>query len=302
MTLLAQEERALEAERPYLIGVAYRLLGSASDAEDMVQEALLRARDAASIQSPRAYLTTIVTRLCLDELRSARRRRERYVGPNLPEPVLTTRLDAPATQGLEHREDVSLAFLLLLDQLSPRERAVFVLREVFDLPFDEIAAIVERSEPACRKLLSRAHAQLERPEVRKLAPQPAQLTVASAFFTALTSGDLMEVVKLLTDDAVAVTDHGGKVSAARKPVHGADRVARFMLGLVQKGVRVAGIAALPAQLNGAPAVLIFLPDGQLEAAIILRIEATAAGERVAAVSTVRNPDKLRAIKRRSSLA
>jgi len=268
----------------------------------MVQEALLRAHEVESIRSPRAYLTTVVTRLCLDELRSARRRRERYVGPNLPEPVLTTRLDAPAAQGLEHREDVSLAFLLLLDQLMPRERAVFVLREVFDLPFEEIAAIVERSEPACRKLLSRARAQLERPEARKVAAAPAQLSVASAFFQALSSGDLMEVVKLLTEDAVAVTDHGGKVSAARKPLHGAERVARFMVGLVQKGKRVAGIAALPTQLNGAPAMLVFRPDGELEAAFILRIEVTPAGERVAAISTLRNPDKLRAIKRRSSLA
>jgi len=302
MSMLASEGHALEAERPYLLGVAYRLLGSASDAEDMVQEALLRARDVASIKSPRAYLTTVVTRLCLDELRSARRRRERYVGPNLPEPVLTTHLDAPASAGIEHREDVSLAFLLLLDQLTPRERAVFVLREVFDLPFEEIAAIVERSEPACRKLLSRARTRLEQPDARKLAPQQAQLTVASAFFQALSSGDLMEVVKLLTDDAVAVTDHGGKVSAARKPVHGADRVARFILGLVQKGARVAGVTALPAQLNGAPAMLVFGPDGELEAAFVLRIESSAAGERIAAISTLRNPDKLRAVKRRTSLA
>jgi RNA polymerase sigma-70 factor (ECF subfamily) len=300
--MLAAESRALENERPYLIGVAYRLLGNESDAEDVVQEAMLRVGDSQpEIRSLRAYLTTIVTRLCLDELRSARRRRVRYVGPYLPEPVLTTRLDAPEAAGLEHQEDVSMAFLLLLDQLSPRERAVFVLREVFDLPFPEIATIVERNEAACRKLLSRARAQLERPGAAQVAPAPAQLSVASAFFQALASGDTMEVIKLLTDDAVSITDHGGKAQAARKPVRGAERVARFFTGLVQKGLRAGGYAALPGQLNGAPALIVWRADGTPEAAFILRIEAREQGARVASIAIMRNPDKLRAVGRKACI-
>jgi RNA polymerase sigma-70 factor (ECF subfamily) len=300
MTMLAAESRALENERPYLMGVAYRLLGSQSDAEDVVQEALLRIRDSSEIISLRAYLTTVVTRLCLDELRSARRRRETYVGPNLPEPVLTTRLDAPAESGVEHREDVSLAFLMLLDQLSPNQRAVFVLREVFDLSFTEIAAIIGRSEAACRKLLSRGHAQLEQPSERKLSPASAQLNVATAFFHALASGDMLEVVKLLSDDAISVTDHGGKAQAARKPILGGERVARFFIGLMRKGLHASGgYTAMPGQLNGAPALIVWGPDGSPEAAMILRIERTPAGDRVTSIANMRNPDKLRAIARRA---
>jgi RNA polymerase sigma-70 factor (ECF subfamily) len=144
----------LARERPYLLGVAYRLLGSASDAEDVVQEALLRAGEREDLRSLRAFLTTVVTRLCLDELRSARRRRELYVGPWLPEPVLTDGLDAPAQGGAEHKESVSLAFLVVLEQLSPLERAVFVLREVFDLDFAEIAQAIGRSEAAAASCCS----------------------------------------------------------------------------------------------------------------------------------------------------
>jgi RNA polymerase sigma-70 factor (ECF subfamily) len=302
MAMLAHDLTELERQRPYLLGVAYRLLGSASDAEDVVQEALLRASGAGELHTPRAYLTTVVTRLCLDELRSARRRRVDYVGPWLPEPLLTTRLDASEVSGAEHRENVSLAFLLLLEQLSPLERAVFVLREVFDLEFPEIAQALGRSEAACRKLLSRARTHVTQ---RREAPQAAaaeQLAIASAFFAALGSGDLNQVIKLLADDVVSTTDHGGKVSAAQKPVVGPERVARFFVGLIAKALRAPlQLSWEVAFVNGAPALLVKHPDGHLETALVLRITEHADGARIGAVQAIRNPDKLTALRARLTL-
>jgi len=293
MSVTAEE---LERERPYLMGVAYRMLGSASDAEDIVQEALLRATDQRELRSLRAFLTTVVTRLSLDELRSARRRREEYVGPWLPEPVFTRELDAPPSANVEHKESVSLALLVVLERLSPLERAVFVLREVFDLEFAEIADAIGRSEAACRKLLSRARQHIEQRDANRPAHVGAQLGVASAFFLALSSGDLNEVIKVLAAEAVATTDHGGKASAARRPVHGQLAVARFALGLFNKAQRFApDDTTTPTLLNGAPAVLLRRPDGVLETAVVLRIEQTAQGPRITAVSMFRNPDKLAAL-------
>lgn len=300
--MLATDLSELERQRPYLMGVAYRMLGSASDAEDVVQEALIRASGVSDLATPRAYLTTVVTRLCLDELRSARRRRVDYVGPWLPEPLLTTGLDAETESGAEHKENVSLAFLLLLDQLSPLERAVFVLREVFDLEFGEIAQALARSEAACRKLLSRAKAHVA--EKRESAPAPAdkQLAIAGAFFQALGSGDLNQVVKLLADDVMTTTDHGGKVSAAQNALLGPDRVARFFVGLRQKALR-AGIPVRweAAYVNGAPALLVKRPDGAIENAIVLRIAQGREGTRITRILNVRNPDKLAALRALTTL-
>lgn len=283
----------LEHERPYLMGVAYRLLGSASDAEDVVQEALLRARDQSELRSLRAFLTTVVTRLCLDELRSARRRREQYVGPWLPEPVLTSEIDAPAALDVEHKESVSLALLVVLEQLSPLERAVFVLREVFDLEFAEIGAAIDRSEGACRKLLSRARARIEQRDRHAPAPPGAQLSVASDFFIALSSGDLNEVMKVLAPEVVITVDHGGKASAARKPVIGELNVARFLVGMFDKARRFAAdFVITPTLVNGAPAALLSRADGTLESIFVLRIESTPEGPRIADLAIYRNPDKL----------
>lgn len=299
MNVLATDQNILERERPYLLGVAYRMLGSASDAEDIVQEALLRASSAANLAVPRAYLTTVVTRLCIDELRSARRRRETYVGPWLPEPLLTSELDAPSESGVEHRENVSMAFLLLLDQLSPLERAVFVLREVFELEFSEIGGAIQRSEAACRKLLSRAKLHLDaRRDTAVLASSEHQLAVASGFMQALISGDLTQVVKFLADEVSSTTDHGGKASAAQNTLLGPDRVARFFLGLFGKAVKYYG-AFLPevGYINGAPAVMLKRPDGVVESAIILRILQREGGSAIQTINVVRNPDKLRALAR-----
>jgi RNA polymerase sigma-70 factor (ECF subfamily) len=279
------------------------MLGSASDAEDIVQEALLRAADAKDLLVPRAYLTTVVTRLCIDELRSARRRRETYVGPWLPEPLLTSELDAPSESGVEHRENVSMAFLLLLDQLSPLERAVFVLREVFELEFSEIGSAIQRSEAACRKLLSRAKTHVEeRRDAAVPASSERQLAVAGAFMQALISGDLNQVVKLLADEVSTTTDHGGKASAAQNTLLGPDRVGRFFLGLFGKSAKYYGAFVPEAGfINGAPAVMLKRPDGGVESAILLRILEREGNAAIHSISVMRNPDKLGALARRVTL-
>jgi RNA polymerase sigma-70 factor (ECF subfamily) len=299
----AASAQELERERPHLLGVAYRLLGSMSDAEDIVQEALLRAGERDDLRSLRAFLTTVTTRLCLDELRSARRRRVRYVGPWLPEPVLTDSLEAPDVPDAEHKESLSLAFLVVLEQLSPRELAVFVLREVFELEFAELSAALGRSEPACRKLLQRAREKVQRAERRAPAERAAQQSVADAFFAALASGDTAALVEVLTSEATLTTDHGGKASAARNQLRGPERITRFLLGLMHKAQRL----QLPytyelQQANGVPALLIRRPDGSAESLMLLSIEDTPQGPRISAISAVRNPDKLRAVERGTELS
>lgn len=292
MAIMTHEQ--LARERSYLLGVAYRMLGSASDAEDVVQEALVRASHASDLRSPRAFLTTVVTRLCLDELGSARRRRETYVGPYLPEPLLTDELEGD----VEQRESVSLALLLVLDQLSPLERAVFVLRELFDLDFGEVAQALDRSEVACRKLLSRARERIERAERTPVAPSQVQRTVANAFFEALASGDLAALVQLLADEATLNTDHGGKASAARKLLHGPELIGRFLHGLVRKGERdPSRYQAVPCVLNGAPGLVLREVKGPLLAAFTLEIAQRDTAPRVVALHVMRNPDKLRSLLR-----
>jgi RNA polymerase sigma-70 factor (ECF subfamily) len=288
----------LQRERPYLLGVAYRMLGSASDAEDVVQEALLRAANSGELRSIRAFLTTVVTRLCLDELGSARRRRETYVGPYLPEPVATDALDAG-----ERRENVSLALLVLLDELSPLERAVFVLRDVFDLEFSEIGAALERSEAACRKLLQRAREHIAGAQPLAAAPAEAQHAVCNAFYHALATGDLQALVEVLAEDASMRVDHGGKASAARKPLSGSDTVSRFLIGLMAKGQRAHeeySVTLLP--LNGAPGMVLKDPSGATVATFTLRISQLPSGARITDVYVMRNPDKLHALARGARVA
>jgi RNA polymerase sigma-70 factor (ECF subfamily) len=292
MTTSAPSGEELQRERAYLLGIAYRMLGSASDAEDVVQEALLRASSASDLRSVRAFLTTVVTRLCLDELGSARRRRESYVGPNLPEPVQTDALDT------DQRETVSLALLIVLDELSPLERAVFVLRDVFDLEFSEIAEALERSEAACRKLLQRAREHIAGADRAKPLAAETQLPVAHAFFQALATGDLQALVEVLASDATMRTDHGGKVSAARRTLEGGAVVAKFMSGIVAKGARVApDHRVLPRYMNGAPGVVVLRPDGSIEVVFTLQIGERAGKACVTGISAMRNPDKLSALQR-----
>lgn len=267
-----------EAHRALLHGIAYRMLGSAADADDVLQEARLRwlAVTHAEVASPRAFLVTVVSRLCLDQLGSARVRRETYVGEWLPEPVATGPDADP--------DSLSMAFLVLLERLSPAERAAFLLADVFDYGFTEIAAILGRSEEACRQLAARArrHVKQGRPRAVDRADHARAL---GAFVTACVSGDLAGLERLLAADVVAHSDHGGRARAARNAVHGADRVGRMMIGLARKGA--AGATVRPCDLNGLPG-LVLREHGVVTTALAFDV----ADGRIRAIFVVRNPDKL----------
>jgi RNA polymerase sigma-70 factor, ECF subfamily len=283
------DDASFEAARAHLRRVAYRMLGTLSDAEDVVQEAYLRWRvvDPSTIAEPRAFLTRITTRLCLDHLKSARVRRESYVGTWLPEPVLPEPVISASSAGSDVREDVSMALLMTLERLSPLERAAFLLHDVFDVDYPELAETLSRSEAACRQLAARAreHVQAHRPRFR--ATPEATLRVAAAFQSAMQSGDTRALGALLAEDAVLYADGGGKRIAARRPVQGRDKIVKLMQGIVSKygWPGAAGFTAV--ELNGQPAWLVREPDG-LET-VMLAID----GERIVALYLIRNPDKLR---------
>ena len=276
----------LAPHRGRLLGLAYRMLGSRSDAEDIVQDAYLRFAGAQDVHNAEAFLVTVVTRLCLDRLKSARAQREVYVGPWLPEPVFDAE-GLSADAATELADDLSFALLLALDRLSPLERAAFLLHDVFDTPFSEIAAMLDRTEASCRQLATRA-----RRAVRDERPAPAtrldnHARLLQAFGEAVTSGDVARLAELLREDAVAITDGGGRKTAARNPIQGADKIARFFIGLAAKN---AGheIRVEPTMINGAIGALLYL-DGELDHTMSMAIS----GEKIAAIYIVRNPDKLR---------
>src|SRR5215471_4716367 len=234
-----------EPHRQRLLGLAYRMLGSVSEAEDAVQDAYLRwhAIDRDTVSDVRAFLTTTTTRICLDTLKSARARREEYVGPWLPEPVLDTAALAPDSR-TELAEDLSIALLLTLDRLSPLERGAFLLHDVFDFSFSEVATALERSEAACRQLATRARAHVRdaRPRGAAVAPHSGEIDakheqLISAFLAATRSGDLHGLTRLLARDVRVVADGGGKVPAAQRVLEGADRVAAFLVNVARKGWR-----------------------------------------------------------------
>jgi RNA polymerase sigma-70 factor, ECF subfamily len=276
----------LAPHRGRLLGLAYRMLGSRSDAEDVVQDAYLRFAGAQDVHNAEAFLVTVVTRLCLDRLKSAKAQREVYIGPWLPEPVFDAE-GLSADAATELADDLSFALLLALDRLSPMERAAFLLHDVFDTPFTEIAAMLDRTEAACRQLASRA-----RRTVRDNRPIPAAVPanhayLLQAFSEAVASGDIRQLAELLREDAVAITDGGGRKFAARNPIKGVDKVARFFIGLAGK---IAGqdVRIQPAVINGAVGALLYL-DGELDLTLSMAIS----GEKIAAIYIVRNPDKLR---------
>lgn len=280
-----RENDPIAPYRPRLLGLAYRMLGSRSDAEDVVQDAYLRFIGTENVRNPEAFLVTVVTRLCLDRLKSARAQREIYVGPWLPEPVFDT--DGLSTEvATELADDLSFALLLALDRLSPQERAAFLLHDVFDISFSEIAAMIGRSEPACRQLAARA-----RRAVRDERPPPAAADshahLLQAFLVAVTSGDLSRLTGLLRDDAVAVTDGGGRKTAALNPIYGADKIARFFISVAGKAAG-RDIRIEAAVINGSAGALLYM-DGELDHSLSISID----GERIAAIYLVRNPDKLR---------
>lgn len=273
-------------QRPLLFSIAYRMLGSAMDAEDMVQETFLRWQQASDddIQSPKAYLSTILTRLCIDHLRSAQKQREEYIGPWLPEPVLTTE-NTTMTDTLELAESLSMAFLVLLESLAPIERAVFLLREVFGYEYPEIARIVGKSETNCRQIASRAKEHIAAKRPRYGATREQQEEVTRRFIVACMSGDLQALLSVLAPDVVLEADSGGKVSAARKPIYGAAKVARAVLGILKLLPSDANVEL--ARVNAQPAIIGYT-EGRPFYVTVLDI----AEGQIQGIYNVLNPDKL----------
>lgn len=278
-----------EVHRRRLIGLAYRMLGSMAEAEDAVQEAYLRWHGAArdGIENVRAFLMTTTARICIDQLRSALARREAYVGPWLPEPVLDTAALAPDVQ-TELAEDLSIALMLTLDRLSPLERAAFLLHDVFDLSFAEVAAALDRSVEACRQLAARARAHVRQSRPRGVSgPDPRHAALLAAFVEATARGDLGALTRMLAEDARFVGDGGGKAAAALKVVEGADRVSRLLIGGARKTPLTEAQTLHYVLINGLPGLLVQGPDGPIQT-VALEIE----DGRIRAIYAVRNPDKL----------
>ncbi|MEE1769394.1 RNA polymerase sigma-70 factor [Streptomyces sp. JV185] len=275
---------AFVAHRNLLFTVAYEMLGSAADAEDVLQETWLRwaGVDLARVLDHRAYLVRITTRQALNRLRTMKRRKEAYVGPWLPEPLLTT---PDVAQDVDLAESVSMAMMLVLETLSPTERAVFVLREVFEVGYDDIAAAVDKSPAAVRQIAHRARKHVDSRRPRKVvSPSDARAAVES-FRRVLETGDLQGLLDVLAPDVVLVGDGGGIKRAALRPTVGADRVARYMLGGLRKN-RLA-MAFSPAAVNGGPALLVLL-DGEIDGVLAIRVE----DDRINGLYYVRNPEKL----------
>jgi RNA polymerase sigma-70 factor, ECF subfamily len=278
------------SSRPWLFAIAYRMLGSVMDAEDVVHDAYLRWLEApdAEVRSPRAYLTTIVTRLAINQLRSAKTQRETYLGPWLPEPLITDHAPDPSDR-LELAESLSMAFLVLLERLSPVERAVFLLREVFDLEYSEIARIVERTEDNCRQLLARARKHVSAPRPRFKADPAQQERLLQRFTEAGRAGDLDGLVAILADDITLWADGGGKAAGAavKKPVCGSGAVARVAIGAARR-VLAAGGTIRATRINGQPGFVAYV-RGRAVSALIFDVK----DERIQTIYVIANPDKLK---------
>ena len=298
MTTLAERAERYDREHARsLRALAYRMLGSRSDAEDIVQEAWLRWAevDESTVQHAGAYLSRLVTNLCLDKLGSAAGRRERYVGVWLPEPVLDDEAGwspGPEAQA-EFAQDVSVAFLLALERLSPLERAAFLLHEVFDLDFEEIGRRLERTPAACRQLASRARTHVKADYARREVEEEERQRLFAAFSEAVRTLDVDALARVLAEDAVLLSDGGGKVAAVPRPLHGGALVARTLIGFAS--LPGAGTWRLePARINGLPGCLVFEANGELMQTIALAPSATEPG-RIGALYVQRNPDKLRGV-------
>jgi RNA polymerase sigma-70 factor (TIGR02957 family) len=284
-------EELLAELRPRAFGIAYRMLGSVAEAEDVVQEALLRLHRALEqgerIESPGAYVATVATRLAIDGLRSARARRERYTGEWLPEPLVTDAADDPARQA-EMADSLSLAFLVLLESLSPEQRAVLLLRDVFDYGYDEIAQIVGKSEANARQLAARARRHVGERRPRFEISQRKREELADRFFAAAREGDLAGLEALLAHDVELHGDGGGKVPALARAVQGRSRVARTLLAWMRQGSRIAGASLRQVEINGEPGALLLDREGNLIGVWSLEI----AGGEIRSLRSVVNPDKL----------
>jgi len=283
----------IEALRPYLFSIAYRMLGNASEAEDMVQEAFLRfyAGSPGTVESPKAFLATVITRLCLDELKSARVTRAVYHGPWLPDPVPTADLAPGPEEQAASQDDISLAFLVLLERLSPEERAAFVLREAFGYPYDEIASVLDRSATATRKLVQRARQRMGGPQRRAQVSLDDQRRLTERFLVAARQGDLQRLEEVLAADVTYWMDGGRQARAARRPIDSRHSVARLMSFLLTK--IFPSVEFSFEHVNGGIGLLWWEGDR-----LINVTELTIRDGEIVALRSVMNPDKLAYIRRR----
>ncbi len=288
---MSGDEQLLEELRPVSFAIAYRMLGSVSEAEDIVQEALLRLHRALEngeqIQSPRAFVATVTTRRAIDQLRSARVRRERYVGEWLPEPIITDPTDDPAQQA-EMADSLSLAMLVLLDSLSPEQRAVLLLHDVFDYDYARVAEIIGKSQDNVRQLARRARRHVEQRRPRFQASRDQQQELARRFFAATREGDLAGLEALLAHDVVLTGDGGGKVPALARSLRGRTRVARTLLHWIKLSTRMPGVHLRPTEVNGSPGALLL--DGQARVIGVWVLE-IGRGQ-IQGISSIVNPEKL----------
>jgi len=288
---MTDHERLLDEMRTVAFAIAYRMLGSVSEAEDVVQEALLRVHRTLEageqIASPRAFVSTVTTRLAINELRSARVRRERYVGEWLPEPIITDGHDDPAQQA-EVADSLSLAMLVLMESLSPEQRAALLLHDVFHYEYPEIAAIVGKSQDNVRQLATRArrHVEQRRPRFQTTPQQRDEL--ARRFFQAAEQGDLAGLEALLAHDVQLTGDGGGKVPALARSLHGRNRVARAVIDWVKRVARLPGVSLRPVEVNGGPGALFLDAEQRLIGVCALDTD----GTQIRSISGIVNPDKL----------
>lgn len=281
-----------EEQRPLLFGIAYRMLGTVTDAEDLVQDTYVRWQqaDPGEIRSPRAWLTTAITRLCLNRLQLARMKRETYVGPWLPEPLVDEQAPDPAAAA-QLADTLSLAFLVLLEALTPVERAVFVLREGFGFEFSEIAAAVDKSEANCRQILGRARQHVDERRPRYDVSRADAEKLVAPFLVAIRTGDIATLVASLTENVVLIADAGNKPGALLRPIQGADTVARAMAAAARRHAAPTD-EVRRVTINGMPAVIRFR-DGQAQSVMAFGLT----GGRVASVFVISNPEKLRHLDR-----
>ena len=282
-------EQAFLDERPRLFQLAYRMMGTVSDAEDAMQDVFVRLRtgDLQPVQAPGSYLTRAVVRRCLDQWKSARRKREQYVGPWLPEPLTASSADDPSARQ-ELADSVSVAFLVVLETLNPVERAVFLLHEVFQYSFDEIAVLVDKTPAACRQVAHRARTKVRENRPRFAASREQHREMVGRFIAACQTGDLHDLQSLLSEDVTVFSDGGGLTPAARVPVVGIDRVTRFVLGLRNKAQRFGvSVVLQPCEFNGTLG-LMQLVDGRLHAVISLELDEG----KIQRLYSVLNPQKI----------
>ena len=293
----ADPTELFEHHRPALINLAYGMLGRVAPAEDAVQEAYLRwqKQDAGKIQSPEAYLTTIVSRICLDELKSAKNRKQEYIGPDLPEPVITTNIGTPESK-YEKQESVSIALLVVLEELTPIQRAVFLLHDVFDYEFATIAGILNKSSSYCRKTAQRARERVRDKEPHYGRKPSGSEELVSTFLQAVENQEPEEIKRYLADEAVLYSDGGGKVTAARKPVTGAHHIAKFLVGIRNTPVaRTSDWTAKPAQVNNGPGMIVRL-KGRIYSVWAFQVDEG----QIRQIYAVLNPDKLRHLEQEQS--